>query len=313
MASSRIVTRSSRALVSLQRTQCRAFSIAPLRNGEFDALNKRTNDTSETYRKYQIEKPLNPHLTNSTSTIANKMPSVGKDSAPPELITQVDDKFAPKDSSPENTERMTGGTQSSKAQDVSGTNSELGVGEMEGAKFKVEPLKRTGEDANTMHQSRKRGTLESDLLLSTFADTHLATMSPSLMQQYDTFLDENDWDIYYWATQEPTPTSHETAEGGGSTLSTSNAQGLDAATQTKLPEKDERKRDPGEGEWAQTVGTFKPAYRPVPTRWKGSEILSLLRKHVNERKAGGVIEGEGQKQQEGKGLGMMPEVKNFDQ
>lgn len=138
-------------------------------------------------------------------------------------------------------------------------------------------------------------------------------MSPSLMQQYDSFLDENDWDIYYWATQEPTPTSHETAEGSGSTLSTPNVQGKDATAQTKLPEKDERKRDPGEGEWAQTVGTFKPAYRPVPNRWKGSEILSLLRKHVNERKAGGVIEGHGQKQQEGKGLGMMPEVKNFDQ
>jgi hypothetical protein len=80
-----------------------------------------------------------------------------------------------------------------------------------------------------------------------------------------------------------------------------------------LPEKDERKRQPGEGEWAQTVGTFKPAYRPVPSRWKGSEILSLLRRHVNERKAGGVIEGEGKTQQEGKGLGMMPEIKNFDQ
>ncbi|KAA8624628.1 Sdh5 domain-containing protein [Pyrenophora tritici-repentis] len=137
-------------------------------------------------------------------------------------------------------------------------------------------------------------------------------MSPSLMQQYDTFLDENDWDIYYWATQEPTPTSHETAEGAGSTMSTKNAQGMDAATQTKLPEKDERKRQPGEGEWAQTVGTFKPAYRPVPSRWKGSEILSLLRRHVNERKAGGVVEGTG-KSQEGKGLGMMPEIKNFDQ
>jgi hypothetical protein len=162
-------------------------------------------------------------------------------------------------------------------------------------------------------QSRKRGTLESDLLLSTFADAHLSTMSPSLMQQYDTFLDENDWDIYYWATQEPTPTSHETAEGGGAAMSNPNAQGMDATAQTKLPEKDERKRQPGEGEWAQTVGTFKPAYRPVPSRWKGSEILSLLRKHVNERKAGGVIEGEGTTKQEGKGLGMMPEIKNFDQ
>ncbi|CAI9636593.1 unnamed protein product [Alternaria burnsii] len=318
MASSRLVARSTRALLSLQRTQCRTFSISTIRHNEFEALNKRTNDTSETYRKYQIERPLNPHLTNTTSTIANEMPSIGEDAAPPELITNADSKFTPKDSVPENTTRMTGGTQGSKDQDVSGANSELGVGEMEGAKFKVEPIRRTGEDPNTMrarllYQSRKRGTLESDLLLSTFADAHLSTMSPSLMQQYDTFLDENDWDIYYWATQEPTPTSHETAEGGGSAMSTANAQGMDATAQTKLPEKDERKRQPGEGEWAQTVGTFKPAYRPVPSRWKGSEILSLLRRHVNERKAGGVIEGEGKTQQEGKGLGMMPDIKNFDQ
>jgi len=31
-----------------------------------------------------------------------------------------------------------------------GVNSELGVGEMEGAKFKIEPLHRSGEDPNTM-------------------------------------------------------------------------------------------------------------------------------------------------------------------
>merc|ERR1712078_137698 len=44
---------------------------------------------------------------------------------------------------------------------------ELEVGELEGAKFKIEPLRRTGEDTNTtrarlLYQSRKRGTLESD-------------------------------------------------------------------------------------------------------------------------------------------------------
>jgi hypothetical protein len=150
MASSRLVARSSRAFLTLQRTQCRTFSISTIRNNEFEALNKRTNDTSETYRKYQIERPLNPHMTNTTSTIANEMPSIGEDAAPPELITNADGKFAPKDSVPENTERMTGGTQGSKAQDVSGSNSELGVGEMEGAKFKVEPIRRTGEDPNTM-------------------------------------------------------------------------------------------------------------------------------------------------------------------
>jgi hypothetical protein len=162
-------------------------------------------------------------------------------------------------------------------------------------------------------QSRKRGTLESDLLLSTFADANLATMPPPLLQQYDLFLDENDWDIYYWATQEPSQTSRETAEGSGPDLATPNAQGTDV----KTPEKDVKAREPATGEWAQTVGTFKPAYRPVPQRWKNSEILSLLRKHVKERSAGGVMEdlddGGKAANARGKGLGMMPEIKNFDQ
>jgi hypothetical protein len=148
MATSRIVARSSRAVFAVPRSTYRSFSISAIRSNEFEALNKRTNDTSETYRRYQIEKPLNPHMTNTTSTIANEMPSVGKDNAPPELVTNVDPKFTPKDSVPENTERMTGGTQS--ADKVSDANKELGVGEMEGAKFKVEPIRRTGEDPNTM-------------------------------------------------------------------------------------------------------------------------------------------------------------------
>ena len=76
------------------------------------------------------------------------MPSVGADKAPPELLTSVDPNFTPKDSVPENTERMTGGTQKGRPDD--GPNAELGVGEMEGGKFKVEPLRRTGEDGNTM-------------------------------------------------------------------------------------------------------------------------------------------------------------------
>ena len=87
-------------------------------------------------------------MTNTNSTIANEMPSVGADKAPPELITSVDPDFMPQDSVPENTEKMTGGTQ--KSGPDGGPNAELGVGEMEGGKFKVEPLRRTGEDANTM-------------------------------------------------------------------------------------------------------------------------------------------------------------------
>ena len=166
-------------------------------------------------------------------------------------------------------------------------------------------------------QSRKRGTLESDLLLSTFASANLSRMTPAQLAQYDLFLDENDWDIYYWATQEPTPTSHETAEGGSPDISTPAAQG-------RAMDKSEtdawRKGAPRSGEWAQTVGTFKPAYRPVPQRWRNSEILSMLRKHVIDRSAGGVHESgtaEGGEQEFGQksgggGLGRMPEVQNFD-
>ncbi|KAF1948986.1 DUF339-domain-containing protein [Byssothecium circinans] len=301
MASTRLALRSSRALVTLSRSSTRAFSIHSARRNEtdFSALNARCQDTAQDYRRFQIEKPLNPHLTNTTSTIVNEMPSLGSDGPPPELIKNVDPNFTPKDAVPENTERMTGGTQTNQSNDVSANkpvDGELGVGELEGATFKVEPLRRTGEDEATMrarllYQSRKRGTLESELLMSTFADANLATMTASQLQQYDLFLDENDWDIYYWATQEPSPTSLETAEGSGSSP---NAQG-----------KDEWKRAPASGEWAQTVGTFKPAYRPVPARWRDSEILKLLRSHVE-------IRSKGVGREEAKGLGKMPEIKVFD-
>jgi hypothetical protein len=110
--------------------------------------NAKEHSTAEEHRKIQTEKPLNPHMTNTNSTIANGMPSVGAQKAPPELITSADPDYVPKDSIPENTERMTGGTQ--KTAPETGPNSDLDVGEMEGAKFKVEPLRRTGEDANTM-------------------------------------------------------------------------------------------------------------------------------------------------------------------
>jgi succinate dehydrogenase assembly factor 2 len=52
-----------------------------------------------------------------------------------------------------------------------------------------------------LYQSRKRGILETDLLLSTFAKEHLPTMSLAEMQEYDRLMDEPDWDIYYWATK----------------------------------------------------------------------------------------------------------------
>ena len=333
MSSARALFRTAR--FSTITTNVRPFSTTRTR---FVDTNDRHHDTADAYRKYQMEKPLNPHMTNTNSTIANEMPSVGKDSAPPELITSVDPEFTPKDSTSHNTERMTGGTQAP-APD-SGANADLNVGEIEGGTFRVEPLRRTGEDINTMRarllckpcsspqeylanadgggtdQSRKRGTLESDLLLSTFADTNLGNMSPKQLQQYDLFLDENDWDSYYWATQEPTPTSMAYAEGAGPSYASPEAQGKDPDNASdKTPKDGQEVRKPAKGEWAQTVGTFKPAYRPVPARWKSSEILSKLRKHVIERSAGGLHIAEGEsigRKASGGGLAFMPELKNFD-
>ncbi|PCH35396.1 DUF339-domain-containing protein, partial [Wolfiporia cocos MD-104 SS10] len=73
-----------------------------------------------------------------------------------------------------------------------------------------EPLPRPGEKVETMrarlvYQARKRGTLESDLLLSTFAREQLATMNEAELKEFDRLLDEPDWDIYYWATEKRTP------------------------------------------------------------------------------------------------------------
>ena len=142
-------------------------------------------------------------------------------------------------------------------------------------------------------------------------------MTPRQLQQYDLFLDENDWDIYYWATQQPVPTSAEYAEGPAPAAATPAAQGT-----TPPPRIEEWRRAPVSGEWAQTVGAFKPVYRPVPSRWRGSEILAMIRQHIKDRSAGGVQEGEAGvdgkglaqsvKGTGGGGLGMMPDVRQFD-
>jgi Flavinator of succinate dehydrogenase len=146
-------------------------------------------------------------------------------------------------------------------------------------------------------------------------------MTPSQLHQYDLFLDENDWDIYYWATQSPanTPTSQETAEGSINPPKEKKPSQTTTAYQTPASPTQAQETDawrqgaPRSGEWAQTVGAFKPAYRPVPQRWKNSEILSLLRKHVRERSAGGVLEDVslGGVKASGQGLGRMPEVQVF--
>ncbi|WYZ41623.1 hypothetical protein EsH8_V_000518 [Colletotrichum jinshuiense] len=192
-------------------------------------------------------------------------------------------------------------------QTESPVNNELAVGEFEGIKFRVEPLRRKGEDERTMrarllYQSRKRGTLESDLLMSTFANENLPTMTKAQMVQYDLFLDENDWDIYYWATQEEAP-SNSAPTGKSPTDGSGKAK----------PIEDVRTQPQHAGEWANTVGTFKAQYRPVPARWKGSEILELLRAHVRSRRADGTVgvHRDVQERREG-GLGFMPPLFDVD-
>ena len=144
-------------------------------------------------------------------------------------------------------------------------------------------------------------------------------MSKSQLEQYDRFLDENDWDIYYWATQSPatnTPTSVESAEeGGGKTTKASTESASPVAKPAGQTQETDtwRQGAPRSGEWAQTVGTFKPAYRPVPQRWRDSEILNMLRTHIRERSAGGVLEDvKAAPNSKGSGLGRMPEVQVFD-
>ncbi|KKK16594.1 hypothetical protein P175DRAFT_0504375 [Aspergillus ochraceoroseus IBT 24754] len=213
-------------------------------------------------------------------------------SASPEILNSADPNYKP--AYPGRVEHFTGGRQEPGAQ-----KPELGVGEMEGITFKVEPLRRRGEDAVTMrarllYQSRKRGILESDLLLSTFADVYLADMSKEQLQEYDLFLDENDWDIYYWATQDP-------PEEGDS------ASAVDKDTPTETWQRTGAKS----GEWSQTIGAFKAAYRPVPSRWADSDVLSLLRQHVRDNSATGFHAAKNRRTG-GPGLNRMPNIQIFE-
>ena len=137
--------------MSLRRNPLRI--LAPLRPGaRFISVTarvlskERQHENVDQHRKFQEEKPLTPHMTNTNSTISNEMPNIGSDKPPPDLLTAVDSEYVPKDAVPENTERMTGGSQTGNPDG----SSDLGVGEMQGAEFKVEPMRRTGEDASTI-------------------------------------------------------------------------------------------------------------------------------------------------------------------
>lgn len=70
----------------------------------------------------------------------------------------------------------------------------------------IKPIERHNESidkkrARLTYQSRKRGILETDLLLSGFCKKYLASFTMEELDEYDKILDHLDWDIYYWATK----------------------------------------------------------------------------------------------------------------
>lgn len=126
-------------------------------------------------------------------------------------------------------------------------------------------------------------------------------MTSAQLTEFDLFLDENDWDIYYWATQrESTSSTNPSSPNAPIAESPASAGSVASSPEDGKPASDDvlvARNPPPSGEWAQTVGNFKPAYRPVPSRWRDSEILELLRAHVRSRSVDG---------NEGMGMGFMP-------
>ena len=125
-------------------------------------------------------------------------------------------------------------------------------------------------------------------------------MTSAQLTEYDLFLDENDWDIYYWATQRESTSSTNPSSPNAPIAESPASAGSAASSPDGKPASDDvlvARNPPPSGEWAQTVGNFKPAYRPVPSRWRDSEILELLRAHVRSRSVDG---------NEGMGMGFMP-------
>ncbi|KAF3931980.1 hypothetical protein ABW20_dc0102558 [Dactylellina cionopaga] len=284
------------------------------------------------------QSPNQPHIPNVKSTLTADVPSVGKAPPPPEFIGSVDPGFATKHSA-----AQTGkdGEVSGSIKSGHGTNN---AAESDWANFIAEPIKRVGEDEKTMrarlvYQSRKRGILETDLLLSTFAGENLPSMTVDKMKEYDSFLDENDWDIYYWCTQDPPVNVNESATTSpeipikdGAAVTEATSYNTSSSRKTASPVHPNEKIEPPPGvqhlgsieqpmmnaagspgdvvgskgiEWAQTVGSVKVAYKPVPEKWKNSWVLAALREHVEGRRA---RSGDSEATK-AKGMGRMPDLK----
>lgn len=135
----RPVTRNSFKGFRTLQSQSRAFGASALRAAE------RFPGTAEEHREIQKNRPLNQTIPNTTSTQTKDFPKVGAASSPPDFLSTVDPNYKPAEPYTGKLEHLTGGRETAGAQ-----KPELEVGEMEGITFKVEPLKRQGEDTSTM-------------------------------------------------------------------------------------------------------------------------------------------------------------------
>ena len=159
MTTPRLFVRSSRlrSTVSLG-VRCRQASQAgnPFQRRSY--ADERAHPQTEEWRATQKARELNPKVTIKTSTVMDNVPKVGVENAPPELLSSVTDSPQPTDSAAGNTAEVTGKFQQKRRREwgnaernvLDADQKDLGVGELEGAKFKVEPLRRTGEDIKTM-------------------------------------------------------------------------------------------------------------------------------------------------------------------
>lgn len=145
MTASRLITRLARPSASSYTPISalkRSFGSSSLR---FNDVSDRAASNIQAHRENQTKKQPNQSLPNTTSTMTKDFPNVGQNPPPPEMLNSVDPNYRPADPYPGKIEHFTGGRQDSGAQ-----KPELGVGEMEGITFKVEPLKRVNEDVTTM-------------------------------------------------------------------------------------------------------------------------------------------------------------------
>ena len=57
-------------------------------------------------------------------------------------------------------------------------------------------------------RSMRRGIKEMDVILSRYAELHLADLDEAMLDSYDALLRENDHDLYYWTSGVQEPPAH---------------------------------------------------------------------------------------------------------